>query len=147
MNSYAILIDKKKMKNTGDKILLSLAKKNNVSKYQIYGNLIFLECQKTITSLIIEEIKLSEALKCSSDKKDIYDTIKSLIKDKKMVNSFAIKVNRKGNHKYNSMGVAKDLAGAVFEKWRRISVNLNNPELEIFVQIINNVCIVYLKYI
>ena len=118
-----------------------------MSKYQIYGNLIFLECQKTITSLIIEEIKLSEALKCSSDKEDIYDTIKSLIKDKKMVNSFAIKVNRKGNHKYNSMGVAKDLAGAVFEKWRRISVNLNNPELEIFVQIINNVCIVYLKYI
>ena len=113
MNSYAILIDKKNMKNIGDKILLSLAKKNNVSKYQIYGNLIFLECQKTITSLIIEEIKLSEALKCSSDKKDIYDTIKSLIKDKKMVNSFAIKVNRKGNHKYNSMSSSRKKSGEI----------------------------------
>ena len=56
MNSYAILIDKKKMKNIGDKILLSLAKKNNVSKYQIYGNLIFLEFLFPLTGLTINNI-------------------------------------------------------------------------------------------
>ena len=60
--------------------------------------------------------------------------------------NFAIRVDRKGNHDYDSTELASNVAGAVFDKWPDISVDLNSPELEICVQIINNKCIIYLKY-
>ena len=60
--------------------------------------------------------------------------------------NFAIKVDRKGSHEYDSTELARNVAGAVFDKWPNISVDLDSPELEICVQIINNKCIIYLKY-
>ena len=69
-----------------------------------------------------------------------------MIKGKKEVNTFAIQVKRKGEHPYNSTSLARDVAGSVFEEWKRISVDLDNPELEIIVQIVNNISIIYLKY-
>jgi len=59
--------------------------------------------------------------------------------------SFAIKVDRKGEHKYTSTELAKEVAGAPFEKWPSIKVDLDTPELEINVQIINNRSIIYLR--
>ena len=57
--------------------------------------------------------------------------------------SFAIKVDRKGEHKYNSTEIARNLAGAAFEKWEDVNVKLKKPSLMICVQIINNRSVVY----
>ena len=48
------------------------------------------------------------------------------------------------NSLYTSTELAKEVAGAPFEKWPKIKVNLDNPDLEINVQIINNRSIIYL---
>ena len=82
----------------------------------------------------------------SSKENEIYESIKILVEHTITAKNFAIRVDRKGNHDYDSTELARNVAGAVFEKWPSINVNLDAPELEIFVQIINNKCIIYLKY-
>ena len=71
-------------------------------------------------------------------KKDIFKTIKKLINDIEEPANFAVKVSRKGEHRFTSTDLARDLAAAAFERWPNIKVNLNEPSLEINVQIINN---------
>ena len=82
----------------------------------------------------------------SSKENEIYESIKMLIQHAILPKNFAIRVDRKGNHDYDSTELARNVAGAVFDKWPDINVDLNSPELEICVQIINNKCIIYLKY-
>ena len=82
----------------------------------------------------------------SSKENEIYESIKMLVERTTPTKNFAIRVDRKGNHDYDSTELASNVAGAVFDKWPDISVDLNSPELEICVQIINNKCIIYLKY-
>ena len=81
----------------------------------------------------------------TSKKEDIFEEIKELISIIEKPESFAIKVDRKGEHKYTSTELAKEVAGAPFEKWPNIKVDLDNPDLEINVQIINNRSIIYLR--
>jgi len=145
MNSYAIPIEGKNLKNIGNRIILSLSKDGNTSKYRIIGNLIFLECTNKINGSV-EGKKAFDSVISSSDEDDIYNSIRKLVKSKKETQTFAIRVIRKGNHRYDSTSLARNVAGAAFEEWKKISVNLGNPELEIFVQIINNISIIYLKY-
>ena len=84
--------------------------------------------------------------KLSTDKKDnIFSSIKVLIKDTKEPENFAVKVARKGEHKYSSTELAKEVAGAAFEEWPNVKVNLDKPSLEINIQIINNRSIIYLR--
>tara|TARA_B100001750_G_scaffold225787_1_gene217915 strand:+ start:372 stop:812 length:441 start_codon:yes stop_codon:yes gene_type:complete len=145
MNCYAIPIKEKNLKKIGNEIILSLSKNGNIAKYRIIGNLIFLECTNQIDDLI-EGKEAFDSVISSSDEEDIYNSIRKLVKNKKETNTFAVRVIRKGNHRYDSTSLARDVAGAVFKEWKKISVNLGNPELEIFVQIINNISIIYLKY-
>ena len=146
MNSYAILGQGKNLKKVGNEIVLSLAKNNNISKYRIIGNIIFLECMNKVNSERILGKRTFNAIISSSSQDDIYNSIKALIKGKKEVGNFAIRVLRKGEHSYDSTGLARDIAGAAFDVWKNISVNLDEPELEIVVQIINKIGIIYLKY-
>ena len=146
MNSYAILGQEKNLKKVGNEIVLSLAKNDNISKYRIIGNIIFLDCINKINNEKIIGKKPFKAIMSSSNQDDIYNSIKALIKGKKEVNSFAIRVLRKGEHSYDSTSLARDVAGAAFDEWKNISVSLDDPELEIVVQIINNIGIIYLKY-
>jgi len=146
MNSYAIPVQRRKLKQIGNRIILLLAENNNISKYRIFGNLIFLECTNLISEGTIDGKKVFDSIISSSSQDKIYESIRKLIKGKKEVNTFAIQVKRKGEHPYNSTSLARDVAGSVFEEWKRISVDLDNPELEIIVQIVNNISIIYLKY-
>ena len=61
----------------------------------------------------------------------------------KEVKSFAIRVNRKGEHKYSSTELAREVASAVFEIWPKTKVDLSNPEREFNVEIINNRSLIY----
>ena len=146
MNSYAIPIEGENLKKFGNKIILSLSKNGNISKYRIIGNLIFLECTNKIDNTLVEGKEAFDSVISSSDEEDIYNSIRKLVKNKNETKTFAVRVMRKGNHRYDSTSLARDIAGAAFDEWKNISVNLRNPELEIFVQIINNISIIYLKY-
>ncbi len=146
MHTYTLLVGDKNLKKIGDSIITTLTENGNLSKYRIIGNLILLDCTKKIKRKLIGKTEALESTISSSAKKEIYESIKSLIKSKKELGSFAVRVTRKGSHPYNSTNLARDVAGAVFEEWKEITVDLSNPELEIFVQIINNISVIYLKY-
>ena len=57
--------------------------------------------------------------------------------------TFAIKVERKGEHKFSSTELAKELAGSVFDLFPKIKVNLESPDLKVNVKILNNKCLIY----
>ena len=133
------------LKQIGDKIILNLIKKGIETKYRILDNYIFLETEKDINYNKIIEQDTHRGKLSTAKKEDIFEKIKELISILDEPQTFAIKVNRKGEHKYTSTELAKDLASAPFEKWPNIKVNLDNPDLEINVQIINNRSIIYLR--
>ncbi len=135
-------IQREKQIKVGDNIILRLYEKDILAKYQSFGGHLFLESNKDI-SKEVEGQKIFKALLISSDANHIFTSIKDLIIDLKEPNTFAIKVNRKGDHPYTSTELARDVASAVFEKWPDIEVNLKKPTLEINVEIINNRCIIY----
>jgi adenylyl- and sulfurtransferase ThiI len=134
------------LKQIGDKIILNLIEKGIETKYRILGNYIFLESKEDINyNKVIKEETYNGKLS-TAKKEDIFEKIKELISILDEPRTFAIKVNRKGEHKYTSTELAKDVARAPFEKWPNIKVNLDNPDLEINVHIINNRSIIYLRY-
>lgn len=146
MNSYAIPVQGKNLKKIGNRIVLSLTREGNISKYRIFGNIIFLECTEKIKGEAIFGKRVFDAIKSSSNQDDIYNSIKEIIKGKKEVSTFAVRVLRKGEHSYDSTSLARDVAGPAFNEWKNIAVHLDNPKLEIIIQIINNISIIYLKY-
>ena len=83
MNSYAILGQEKNLKKVGNEIVLSLAKNDNISKYRIIGNIVFLDCINKINNEKILGKKTFKAIMSSSNQDDIYNSIKALIKGKK----------------------------------------------------------------
>ena len=135
-------VQKKDQTKIGDNIILRLYEKDIITKYQTFGNYLFLESTKDI-SKELKDSQIFTALLVSSNVNDIFNSIKKLIIKRKEPKTFAIKVNRKGDHPYKSTELARNVAGAVFEKWPDIKVNLKKPILEINVEIINNRCIVY----
>ena len=136
---------RKNLKQIGDKIILNLIGKGLETKYRVLGNYIFLETKGSIDWEYIVKEEIYSGKISTSKKENIFNVIKELISILDEPESFAIKVNRKGEHKYTSTELAKDVAGAPFEKWPKIKVNLDNPDLEINVQIINNRSIIYLR--
>ena len=135
-------VKKKHQTKIGDNIILRLYEKNIITKYLTFGNYLFLESSKDISNEL-KNSQIFKALLVSSNVNDIFDSIKELIIELKEPKTFAIKVNRKGDHPYTSTELARNVASAVFEKWPDIKVNLKKPLLEINVEIINNRCIVY----
>ena len=147
MNCYAIVKNRNQnLKGLGDKIILSLSKQKIFAKYKIFGRNIVLQSEQKLSDTILNAKHVSPCVFTSSKENDIYESIKMLIKNAISTKNFAIKVDRKGSQEYNSTELASNVAGAVFDKWPNISVDLDSPELEICVQIINNKCIIYLKY-
>ena len=147
MNCYAIVNHRNQsLKGLGDKIIISLSNQNIFTKYSVFGRIIALESEQELSDGLLSNTPLYPCIFTSSKKNEIYESIKILIKHAIPTQNFAIRVDRKGNHDYDSTELARNVAGAVFDKWPNISVNLDSPELEICVQIINNKCIIYLKY-
>jgi len=136
---------RKNLKQIGDKIILNLIEKNLEAKYRVLGNYIFLESKGIIDREDIVKEEIYSGKISTSKKEDIFKVIRELISILEEPESFAIKVNRNGEHKYTSTELAKEVAGAPFEKWPKIKVNLDNPDLEINIQIINNRSIIYLR--
>ena len=147
MNCYAIVKNRNQnLKGLGDKIILSLSKQKIFAKYNIFGRIIALQSEQELSDVILNDKHVYPCVFTSSKENDIYENIKMLIKNAISTKNFAIKVDRKGSQEYNSTELARNVAGAVFDKWPNISVDLDSPELEICVQIINNKCIIHLKY-
>ena len=146
MNCYAIVNNgNQSLKGIGDKIIISLSKRKIFAKYRVFGRIIALESEQELSNVILGK-HLYPYIFTSSKENEIYESIKMLVEYAIPTKNFAIRVDRKGNHDYDSTELARNVAGAVFDKWPNISVDLDSPELEMCVQIINNKCIIYLKY-
>ena len=144
MQGFAISnLSNKNLKQKANRIVLDLFKMGMKVKYKIFGKYIYLESKDKIPLKHMDETYYA---KLSTDKKDnIFSSIKVLINDTKEPENFAVKVARKGEHKYSSTELAKEVAGAAFEEWPNVKVNLDKPSLEINIQIINNRSIIYLR--
>ena len=145
MQGFAISnLASKNLKQKANRIILDLFEIGIKAKYKIFGKYVYLESKDKITQKHLPDTIYYAKL--STDKKDdIFSSIKGLIKDTKEPENFAVKVARKGEHKYSSTELAKEVAGAAFEEWPNVKVNLDKPSLEINIQIINNRSIIYLR--
>ena len=145
MQGFAISnLSNKNLKQKANRIILDLFKIGINVKYKIFGKYIYLESKDKITQKHLN--KTIYYAKLSTEKKDdIFTSIKELLKGTKEPENFAVKVDRKGEHKYSSTELAKEMAGAAFEEWSNVNVNLDDPSLEINIQIINNRSIIYIR--
>ena len=147
MNCYAIINNgNQSLRRLGDKIVISLARQKIFVKYTIFGKNIILESETELGKTLLNNKNMYPCIFTSSEENEIYESIKMLVEHASTTKNFAIRVNRKGNHNYDSTKLARNVAGAVFDKWPNVNVDLDAPELEICVQIINNKGIIYLKY-
>jgi len=145
---YGFIVNTDSNHNTkrfGDKLILNLYKENIISKYQMFGRKIFLETTGEFDRKLKNRFSISPATMTSSEQKKIYSNITKVINQVNEPENFAIKVIRKGEHKYTSTDLARNVAGAVFDKWPKIKVNLEKPQLEVVIQIINNRSLIYIR--
>ena len=133
----------KNLKQKANKIILDLFEKGIKAKYKIFGKYIFRIKRYDNPKHMPETIYYAKLAQIQKD--NIFASIKVLIKDTKEPENFAVKVARKGEHKHSSTELAKEVAGAAFEEWPNVKVNLDKPSLEINIQIINNRSIIYLR--
>ena len=136
---------KKNLIPFGDKIILDLLEKGIIAKYSTFGKNIFLESSHKINKSIISKYDMCSAIMCTEKEKNIFQNIKKLIENVDEPTNFAVIVQRKGDQKYSSTELARNVAGAAFEIWPEIKVNLEKPQLEINIEIINNRTIIYLR--
>lgn len=111
----------------------------------MFGRKIFLETTGKFDRKLKNRFSISPATMTSSEQKKIYSNITKVINQVNEPENFAIKVIRKGEHKYTSTDLARNVAGAVFDKWPKIKVNLEKPQLEVVIQIINNRSLIYIR--
>ena len=94
-----------------------------------------------------EEVKLKykliKAKLCETKIETIYDNVKNLISSENNIQTFAIKVERKGEHKFTSTELARELAGSVFELFPDVSVDLTNAKFKVYVKVLNNKSLIY----
>lgn len=133
------------LKRLGDKLILSLYKDKIIAKYNIFGKKIFIETNESLTKKNNLNDSFAPAIMSNSEQTNIYDKISKVINRVNEPDNFAIKVIRKGEHKYTSTELARNVAGAVFDKWPNIKVNLEKPQLEVIIQIINNRSLIYAR--
>ena len=133
-------------KKIGDKIILYLSDLKIFAKYRIFGKIVVFESETDLEKKISDDIVMYRSAFSTSKKEDIYEKINFLIGKEQQTKRFAIRDSRKGTHNYSSTELARIVAGAGFDEWPDIKVDLNSPELEIFVQIINNMSVIYLKH-
>ena len=142
MNNYvSVNIPKRSLKKKGRKITLEqIENHDNLSKYLIISKYLYIT---SINKINKEEYKLYDAELCESKNEIMYNKIKNILPKENESNTFAINVNRKGEHKFTSTELARDLAGAVFDVYPDISVDLDNPKLIVHVKVLNNKCLIY----
>ena len=142
MNNYVSLnIPRRSLKKIGRKITLEqIEKYDNLSKYLIINKYLYITSMNKINK---EEYKLYDAELCESKNEIMYNKIKNILPKENENKTFAINVNRKGEHKFTSTELARDLAGAVFDVYPDISVDLDNPKLIVHVKVLNNKCLIY----
>jgi len=145
MNNYiSVDIKKRKLKALGKKIILEQSKEfNNLTKYQIFGKYLYITSTKPFTKQIVSKYKLYSAILCDPNKQTIYKRIKNIIPKNIQYSTFAINVERKGEHKFTSTELAREVAGSVFDLFPDIKVNLDKPELKVNIKIHNNKAIIY----
>ena len=71
--------------------------------------------------------------------------VKNVIPLKLEIETFAIKVERKGEHRFTSTELARELAGSVFELFPKVKVDLKNPNLKVHIKVLNNKCLIYME--
>tara|TARA_Y100001968_G_C19265031_1_gene671217 strand:+ start:425 stop:865 length:441 start_codon:yes stop_codon:yes gene_type:complete len=142
MNNYVSLnIPRRSLKKIGRKIILEqIEKYDNLAKYLIINKYLYITSIKKITK---EEYKLSEAELCDTKNELMYNKIKKILPKGNKNKTFAIKVDRKGEHKFTSTELARELAGAVFDVYPDINVDLDEPNLVVHVKVLNNKCLLY----
>jgi len=142
MNNYvSINIPKRSLKNVGRKIVLEQMQQfDNLAKYQIINKYLYLTSIKTISK---DEYKLNDAELCDTNRELIYGKIKNILPKEKENKTFAINVERKGEHKFTSTELARELAGSVFDIFPDIKVDLNKPHLIVHIKVFNNKCLIY----
>ena len=144
INYVSIDIPKRSLKKIGRKIVLRLFEENNIlCKYQILSKYLCLNSTDLISVNFKDKYGLMEAELCEPNIEQIYEKIKYLIREEKKMQTFAIKVERKGEHKFTSTELAKELAGSVFDLLPKIKVDLGSPELKVNVKVLNNKCLIY----
>lgn len=144
INYVSIDIPRNRLKKIGRKIVLEqIEDYNNLSKYQIINKYLYLTSIASISNETILKYGLTKAELCSSKVESIYDKIKDILPTNKETRTFAIKVDRKGDHKFTSTELARELAGSVFDLFPKIEVDLKNPELIVHVKVLNNKSLMY----
>ena len=89
--------------------------------------------------------KLIEANQCNTNVENIYQNVKNIIPAELDIETFAIKVERKGEHRFTSTELARQLAGSVFELFPNLKVDLKNPNLKVHIKVLNNICLIYVE--
>ena len=142
MNNYvSISTPKRNLNNVGRKIVLEQMQKfDNLAKYQIINKYLYLTSTMTISK---KKYKLNDAELCDTNRELIYKKIKNILPKVKKNKTFAINVERKGEHKFTSTELARKLAGSVFDIFPDIKVDLDKPNLIVHVKVLNNKCLIY----
>ncbi len=144
INYVSINIPKNRLKKIGRKIVLEQIENHNIlSKYQILNKYLYLTSIDPISKETKHKYRLTKAKLCSSNIDIIYDNIKDVLPAAEKIKTFAVKVERKGEHKFTSTELARELAGSVFDLFPKIQVDLKNPELIVHVKVLNNKSILY----
>ena len=95
------------------------------------------ECSKVLKK-IFGITSFSPAFKTKTSKKELKQLALNIIKNKiTEKTSFALKVNRTGNHDFTSQDIAVFL-GKVIQEETKAPVNLSYPDITLFVEIIEN---------
>ena len=146
INYISTDIPKKSLRKVGRKIVLELFEKNKIlSKHQIINKYLYLNSMEKISDDFKAKYKLIEARLSDTNVENIYQNVKNIIPSKLKIETFAIKVERKGEHRFTSTELARELAGSVFELLPKVKVDLKNPNLKVHIKILNNKCLLYME--
>ena len=145
MNNYVLVHkSRKNLKKIGRKIVLELFNNENIlSKYQILNKYLYITSVEAAPEEVKLKYKLIKAKLCETKIGSIYDNVKNLISSEDYIQTFAIKVERKGEHKFTSTELARELAGSVFELFPDVSVDLTNAKFKVYVKVLNNKSLIY----
>ena len=146
INYISTEIPNKSLKRVGRKIVLELFKNNGIlSKYQIFNKYLYLNSMESISDDFKAKYKLIEAMLCDTNVENIYQNVKNIVPSKLDIETFAIKVERKGEHRFTSTELAREIAGSVFELFPKVKVDLENPNLKVHIKILSNKCLLYME--
>ena len=146
INYISTDIPKKSLKKVGSKIVLELFENNKIlSKYQNINKYLYSKLNGKISDDFKAKYKLIYSRLSYNNVENIYQNIKNIIPSKLEIETFAIKVERKGEHRFTSTELARELAGSVFELFPKVKVNLKNPDLKVHIKVLSNKCLMYME--